>query len=573
MTLLFVMGAMAQSVPKRVIPPSVHVEVQDLENAFELALATDCSANRCFSKGCSYVDHAVADRGRSSSMPGLSAQEAGPGSEPAQAYLTRARCAYAHEAALDAEDIQTLNLRLQAKVSSGWTSVTVTNQALKELPEYLRNPVEVEELLPTEPEEEPPAPPPPSRVDELWSALLPHFYWMFGLLLATLSAMTLIWGWRRLGRLSPEDQALLAELSQPEPEPEPEPEGAAAAVVVASDTEDPWVNDQKQAWQQRLATQDDPTLPALVSDLLRSQDREFLVQALLQFPELAARFPEGGEVASDKLELAALIRNAELSEADDEATFFERLNRHALSAQLGAQVDADTLRSLKQDFGPSGLADLIARVPARIGGLLYALAPLTIQLETARLLEPQDRSVCAQQLLLSNRMDRDEAAWLFSLLEAVKAGRMPETPAPTQVRDQGPVFDAAGALSTLLAQLGPESRSTLFGEVASRFGGALPVWHQDILFAELLFALSDEARADLMLSVDVEALKAWMGIIPAERRELLTETMPNALQATLMGPTPALNPERVQAGRRALAQGFQRQLRRAGLSFEQAVAR
>lgn len=571
MGLLFVMGAMAQGVPNRVIPPSVRVEVQELENAFSLALSTDCDATRCYSKGCTYVDHAVADRGRSRSMPGLS-QEAGPGSEPAQEYLTRARCSYAHEAALDAQDIKTLNLRLQAKVSSGWTSVTVSNQSLQALPTYLRDPVVLEEEVLPEPEKEAPPAEPASLADELWSALLPHFFWMFGLLLATLSTMTLIWGWRRLGRLSPEDQALLAEFSQTEPEePEELPEPIPAVVVEATG-EDGWVSAQKEAWQERLVRKDDPMLRTLVTDLLRSEDRELLVQALLRFPGLASAFPSGGDVATDKLELAALIRSAELNDADD-AAFFERLNRNALSAELGAQSDADTLRSLKQDFGAAGLAELIGRVPPRIGGLLFALAPLSTQMETSRLLVPKDLNNCAQQLLLSNRMDRDEAAWLFALLDAAQTGRLPDTPAPTQVRDQGPVFDAAGALSTLLPRLGSASRGTLFGEVGARFGGTLPGWHADILFADLLFALSDEARADLLLSVDVDALKAWLSVVPVDSREMLIEAMPNALKATVMGPAAALNPERVQAGRRALALGFQRQLRRAGLTFEEAVAR
>lgn len=568
MGLLFVMGALAQGVPKRVIPPSVRVEVQELENAFALALATDCDASRCYSKGCTYVDHAVADRGRSSSMPGLS-QEAGPGSEPAQEYLTRARCSYAHEEALDAQDVKTLNLRLQSKVSSGWTSVTVSNQPLQALPPYLRDPVVLEEEALPEPEKEELPPEPLSLADELWSALLPHFFWMLGLLLATLSAMTLIWGWRRLGRLSPEDQALLAELGEPEPEELPEP---IPAVVVEASGEDGWVSEQKATWQERLDRKDDPMLRTLVTDLLRGEDRALLVQALLHFPGLAGSFPSGGDVATDKLELAALIRSAEMNEADD-AAFFERLNRHALSAELGAQSDADTLRSLKQDFGAAGLAELIARVPPRIGGLLFALAPLSTQLETSRLLVPKDLHSCAQQLLLSNRMDRDEAAWLFALLDSAQTGRLPDAPAPTQVRDQGPVFDAAGALSTLLPRLGSASRGTLFGEVGARFGGSLPSWHADILFADLLFALSDEARADLLLSVDVDALKAWLGVVPADSREMLVETMPNALKATVMGPAPALNAERVKAGRRSLALGFQRQLRRAGLSFEEAVAR
>ena len=61
--------ASAQSrVPDRQIPPSVINEVRLLENRFDIALGVDCDAERCFSKGCTYVDHAVADRPRSTGL-------------------------------------------------------------------------------------------------------------------------------------------------------------------------------------------------------------------------------------------------------------------------------------------------------------------------------------------------------------------------------------------------------------------------------------------------------------------------------------------------------------------------
>ena len=43
-----------------------------LENQFELALALDCSPERCFSKGCTYVEHETADQPRGMSLPGFS---------------------------------------------------------------------------------------------------------------------------------------------------------------------------------------------------------------------------------------------------------------------------------------------------------------------------------------------------------------------------------------------------------------------------------------------------------------------------------------------------------------------
>ena len=80
-------GADDGAPPARTIPPSVLAEVQGVNDRFELALATDCTGGRCYSKGCRYVSHAVADRRATTSMPGLGA-EPGPGAVEAQAWLT-----------------------------------------------------------------------------------------------------------------------------------------------------------------------------------------------------------------------------------------------------------------------------------------------------------------------------------------------------------------------------------------------------------------------------------------------------------------------------------------------------
>ena len=64
-------GNLAADPPNSEIPATVLGELRMLENDFELALSQDCDAARCFSKGCTYVSHSVADRPRAASMPGL----------------------------------------------------------------------------------------------------------------------------------------------------------------------------------------------------------------------------------------------------------------------------------------------------------------------------------------------------------------------------------------------------------------------------------------------------------------------------------------------------------------------
>ncbi len=585
-------GAFAQTprVPSRQIPPSVLVELQLLENRFELALSTDCDADRCFSKGCAYMDHAVADQPRSASMPGLG-QEAGPGSGISQEYLTQARCSFAHEKALESSDVQALVRRLQAKLSSGWTVVSVTNEVLQPLPPYLREPpepeaedeLEVEDLPAIEtPEVEPPAWSAAVAGRELWSALLPHFFWMIGLGLVTLAGLLAIWAWRRVGVVSPEEQALLAQLAQPEGDGATSPDAKDAAVVADdTDADQGFVEQQEAAWQARLEALDadhpDPELSALIRGLLRSGDIPLLAKAVLHFPEsFPAAFPQGGDVASAKLELAAYLETADVDALPSDRELFESLNRHALSAALVTQADARIVRSLHEDYGAAGIVEIIGRLSARVGALLFALAPLEEQHEVARLLAPRKVWEMAEQLLRSNRMDPNETEHLFTVLGAAQGDRpQPAVVEALEVSDRGAAFDAAGALSVLLPRLAPNQRAALFAGALQRFEGSLPTWYRGILVADMVLVLSDEARADLLLEVDGEVLAAWLSFLDADAKRALLAGAPASLRASVDSfagfSSRARQLSLAARGRRELARGLQRQLVRARIPFEAVV--
>ncbi len=580
-------GVFAQSptVPTRQIPPSVLVEVQLLENRFDLALAQDCDASRCFSKGCSYLDHAVADRPRQTSLPGL-APESGPSAEGAQEYLTSARCAFAHEQSLASRDVQNLVRRLQAKLSSGWTVVTVTNDVLQPLPQYLSEPAVPEPQEPEEQEEEVAAPEPEPEEpaawswaqagQELWATLLPHFFWMIGLGLVTLASAMLIWSWRRVGRASLEEQALLAQITAGPGGGGP----AATPTSVEPDEDAAWVDAQHAAWSERLAgldpEQPDPQLQALLRELLRAGSLPLLAKAVLTYPALPDAFPSGGDVAGQKLALADFLTGVDDGALPSDAAFFEALNRHALSATLASQSDTGVLRSLREDFGTAGLATLISALPPRDGAVLFALAPGASQRELVGLLSPVQAAERAGQLLLSERMDRRQTAALFGVLEAARTGgklTMPQGGA--RITDRGTPFDAAGALSVLLGAVEPHQRAALFEGVLQRFHGTLPAWHRGILVPDMLLELPQEARTDLFLEVEAEELAAWLALVPSESRAQLVTGLPDALRATLQAlsswPSAARRDALADQGRRALARGFQRQLARASLPFERVV--
>ena len=135
---LLLSGAAAPQVPRTQIPPSVVAELRMIENQFDLALAQDCAPERCFSKGCAYGEHTVADKPRNGSLPGLG-EEQGPGSVSPQEYLTLARCSFAHEKGIAPRDVQALVKRLEQKLSKGWLMVSVEHEVLEPISPSLRD--------------------------------------------------------------------------------------------------------------------------------------------------------------------------------------------------------------------------------------------------------------------------------------------------------------------------------------------------------------------------------------------------------------------------------------------------
>jgi len=93
--------------------------------------------------------------------------------------------------------------------------------------------------------------------------------------------------------------------------------------------------------------------------------------------------------------------------------------------------------------------------------------------------------------------------------------------------------------------------------------------------ADMLFALPDEARADLLLEVEVDALAAWLSLLDSDTARRIQDGLPDTLRASLSGASAFPSRERqvalAEQARRALAGGFQRQLARARLSFEAVV--
>ena len=420
---------------------------------------------------------------------------------------------------------------------------------------------------------------------ELWKELLPHFFWMLGIGIVTIATGILIWAWRKVGRASLEEQALYAQLMK-----EDAPAGDAAEASETSDDPDASetveaeerVEAQAAAWSERLQNVDpadpDPELQALIRALLRSGEIPLLAKAVMRFPDtFPAVFPRGGDVAAAKLALADYLKSADLDGLPSDEEFFAALERHALAAALATQSDAEMVRNLREDFGAAGLAALVAQLPPRRGALLFALTPAEAQHELVRLLPEARLAPLCQALLASERMDDSESNWLFTAIRAARGeGEMPVAPEPELVTDRGVQVPAAATLSVLLPRVPEAARRSATSSALQRFHGTPPAWYRDILVPDMLDALPAEARSDLLLGIDVEALAAWRSLLPDADREAVDASMPTSLRASVEAasrfPTTTIQVSRATAGREALVDGLHEQLGRAGVPFTQAFA-
>jgi len=292
------------------------------------------------------------------------------------------------------------------------------------------------------------------------------------------------------------------------------------------------------------------------------------------FPDAFPKaFPQEGNLASAKFDLAAFLKTADPDSLPSDAAFFAQLERYALSSSLTAHRDTDLIRSLHDEFGATALVHLVGALPARYGALLFALAPDAIQHEAVGLMTPQQALETTDQLMRSNRMDPTETAYLLEVLGALReSAPIPTPPDQRVVTDRGTEFSATAALSVLLPQLDSTARSTVVNAAASRLNGSLPTWTKGTLFAEMLLRLDPETRTDLLLEVDVGLLAPWLQLQSTTAQSSLMESAPSALRAALGGAPPPSSSTDLHAqaarGREALSKALQRRLLRGDIAFE-----
>lgn len=376
----------------------------------------------------------------------------------------------------------------------------------------------------------------------------------------------------QLAEGSPSDTPAVAETSPADNQKAPHTEDAAFVV------------DQQRLWTDRIAqaelAQDESVVVELLRQWLQAKDYALLAKAIFVFGDrLSLAFSSDGELAVHKVEFAEYMRSLDERLLPSDAEFFRKLNHHAISSSLLAQSDAEIYRSLREEFGSSGVAQLIKSLSPRQGALVFALVPDDFQHEVVRSLSPQLRAQVASQLLTSNRISKEEQSHVFAALDAARAGLpLPPPPAPTPhgIADRGQAFDAAGALSVLFGHMEPAVRKALLSSALDSLSGVLPLWYQDILYPEMILKVPQELRADMLLEVDIKGLAGYGSAqSPAWQERFmggLAPTMQNAMRAHQGFGSRAEQVQAARLGRRELVAAIKRLVAAGKVSFPELVS-
>ena len=100
---------------------------------------------------------------------------------------------------------------------------------------------------------------------------------------------------------------------------------------------------------------------------------------------------------------------------------------------------------------------------------------------------------------------------IYEVVEAFSTQQaLPDLPTPSDRTDTGKAFHAVKAVSILAGRLAKAHRERLYQMALEPRGGIAPDWYRDFVFADTLVELPLEARTNLMLEVDIDALSAWL---------------------------------------------------------------
>jgi len=534
-------NSLAVSVPKSQVPPVVVAEIKKLENQFDLALNQDCVSDKCFSRGCVYVSHETVDKPRSGSLPGLSEGEPGPGSVPAQEYLTAARCEFALEGSWSPKDTSILVKRLEQKLSRGYLVVSVEAKILPALPVSLKS---TPMATPTPISTVTPAPSDPLETDvypwhrlfnDLWRTMLPHWYWLTGLILAIIGFLVVLWAIRKLGKETALDRALAeavaketAESAQPLEVTQPEPKPSDKTNLNPQSFDLELTNEERELWTQRAQNQ--MSILAKTGSLMAEKGNSFEFCLLLkQLGIPLAKVLESEHWPQKIVQKAASSLPAGPQEIQEKKMITYLLEKNFLQAQFILSPTNYFERRLAEEVGPTDHA-LKPTSDSDNDELLVlaALWPILSLSEWIKMLSWPKKLNLAKQIISNTKVKRSLIQKVFE--QNLKIEIEPQIKISLQ---QPKNLDNALVFSTLASACLPIQRNELAQSLEEAFPHQEPDWVQGIFIPQSLMLLEETHRNDLILGMEPDNMAAWFYGLPFSLRKSILEGLPEAAHKSL----------------------------------------
>lgn len=338
------------------IPAVVQLQLNTYQERFQQILAEECPAGICTAAGCDVSQFLTLDQQQDSSLPGLetpSEQTSVP-----QYKLVGIRCEFAHEAKLSTEGLNSLKQRLQMKIKSPGTTLSLVARKLapKSAELEISNPSGAQAALT----------PLPNQENSSASSLNETLPWMAILVVATAMLLLLIWGYRSIARarsplpsLKEEGGRETSSVDAPEP---------TASMVMARIKE----------LREKLLTPGNQAL----KPLLASQDIESLCALLLHFgSEPLAGFSKGPEFQDVLKKLGLAFRSYAKTNSNLEIwNFLEKLDRLLIANELSSgESTLEEEAVFLQTLGDDEFFNLLQIISEEDLPLALSLAPHSLQ--------------------------------------------------------------------------------------------------------------------------------------------------------------------------------------------------
>ncbi len=176
------------------IPRSVQAQLEDLEDRFQITLDNECPGKLCTFIGCEVGRFQTLDDQANSSLPGLESTD-----EPVKSLqykLKRAKCEFAVEPKLSAAAVESLKTRLLQKTKQSGMNLAIEARQLAPAEVAAELAANVGKAQTTGVA----TPAIPRELSPYTLAWLKVFPWVIGALCLVLGTLSLIWGFRRVGR-------------------------------------------------------------------------------------------------------------------------------------------------------------------------------------------------------------------------------------------------------------------------------------------------------------------------------------------------------------------------------------